>query len=130
MEQESEDHTHLTPETIKAELEVLKTRTKRQHDQLQNQRKFITSELEAQGDIVTDLIEKNHLLTSKVKTLTKKVKVQEQQISGITTQVHHLTNQVDLLMARLRHQEQQEHQEQQAEHQQAQEEQVGNIVQE
>ena len=129
MEQEGEEDNPPTPEAIQAELEVLKARTERQHDQLLTQRQFITSELDAQSELVSKLVEKNHLLTSKVKTLTKKVKVQEQQITGITAQVHHLTNQVDLLMARLRHQEQQEHQEQQAEHQQAQEEQVGNIVQ-
>ena len=129
MEQEGEEEPP-TPEAIQAELDILQSRTEKQHKQLLAQRHFITSELDSQSDIVSKLVEKNHLLTSKVKTLTRKVKVQEQQITGITAQVHHLTNQVDLLMARLRHQEQQEHQEQQAEHQQAQEEQVGNIVQE
>ena len=134
MEEEGTEDTNLASQPIsREELQVLTTRHQRFIDQLRTQKRFITSELTAQDDRISELQEKNQVLQTKVKTLTRKTRQQEQQIASITSQVHLLTNQVDFLMARLRQQEeqeQQEHQEQQEEQQQAQGEHQGNIVQE
>ena len=98
----------------RTELQVLTARNLRFSEQLRTQKRFITSELDAQEDRITDLYTKNQALQAKVKTLTRKNKQQEEQIASITSQVHLLTNQVDFLMARIRQQEEQEQQEQQA----------------
>ena len=112
-EEEIEDY-NLAPQPItRTELQVLTARHQRFSEQLRTQKRFITSELDAQEDRITDLYTKNQALQAKVKTLIRKNKQQEEQIASITSQVHLLTNQVDFLMARIRQQEQQEQEEQQ-----------------
>ena len=134
MDKEESEESNLASQPItRTELQVLTARNLRFSEQLRAQKRFITSELEAQDNRITDLYTKNQALQAKVKTLTRKSKQQEEQIASITSQVHLLTNQVDFLMARIRQQEQQEQeeqQEQQEEQQPAQEENQGNIVQE
>ena len=131
--EESEDSNLASQPISRTELQVLTARHQRFIEQLRAQKRYISSELVAQDNRITQLQEKNQVLQTKVKTLTRKNKQQEEQIASITSQVHLLTNQVDFLMTRLRQQEQQEqqeHQEQQEEQQPAQEEHQGNIVQE
>ena len=129
-EEESEDSNLASQPITRTELQVLTARHQQFSEQLRTQKRFITSELVAQEDRITDLYKKNQVLQTKVKTLTRKNKQQEEQIASITSQVHLLTNQVDFLMARIRQQEQQGQQEQQEEQQPEQEEHQGNIVQE
>ena len=103
MEGEESEDSNLASQTItRTELQVLTARHQRFTEQLRTQKRFITSELVAQEDRITELYKKNQVLQTKVKTLTRKNKQQEEQISSITNQVHLLTNQVDFLMARIR----------------------------
>ena len=94
-EENSEESTLASLPIIRTELRVLTSRITRFNNQLRSQERFITSELNAQDNRITELSEKNQLLQSKIEVLTKKNQLQAEQIASITSQVHLLTNQVD-----------------------------------
>ena len=117
---EEEDQQPLT--IIRTDIEVLTSRTLRLSNQLRGQRRFITSELNAQDNRINALNNRNQVLEAQLEVLRRQNTQQAEQIASITSQVHLLTNQVDFLLATLR--------QVQPEQEQPAEEQVDNSAQE